>query len=95
MRTQSGPFCDFFHFFRLRNSRETPEVFFRPWRDFRSFLSLFPRDKSLGYCLSPSGPGWSGRKGHRNNKWHRIGRIGKRHEPMAFVLLVPFVVEKH
>jgi hypothetical protein len=35
-------------------------VFFRPCRDSVRFLALSPRDKSLGYDLSPSGLGWSG-----------------------------------
>ena len=34
---------------------DTPEVFFRPWRDFRCSLSPSPRDESRGYDLSLSG----------------------------------------
>jgi hypothetical protein len=36
------------------------DVFFRPCRDSVRFLPLLPSDESLGYCLSPSGLGWSG-----------------------------------
>ena len=35
-----------------------PGTFFRPWRDLSCFLSLAPRNRSLGYCLSPSGLTW-------------------------------------
>ena len=44
------------------NSEGTPEVFFRPWRDWVSFLRLFPRGESVGYGFSPSGLGSSRRQ---------------------------------